>query len=348
LRFGLALGGVVGAILLGACGLELGGPAADVDGGSDASTGDGGGVDVMDVMTPDLGTGETESGACVCTDPLPDGTWTFVAYNGASRPTCPMQYGSPNDTLESPTAAATQCTCQCNGLQTQPTCTGDVAFAFGFGSSNQCNTRTGTVTCGSSCSAANAGGGGIGGDYQYLSFNGVVTPTGGGCNAPTVDASVPAATSQQGRSCALEGTTGTCGALACVPDPGAMYTLCIASSAIVTCPAGYPNAHATGTAIDDTRGCGPGPCTCALDRGSCSTPSVRSYWGSSTCSGNEWANGPRAANGACVATGYTGGAGDIESCQYTSTNSGAACAFNGAFAPDGGLALQNARTICCR
>ncbi len=236
LRLAAVIGAAIGAVLASACGLELGGIPLEVDASSPDAMADGGVLDATDVMTPDLGTGETEAGNCICSDPLPDGTWSFVAYNGASRPACPAQYGAAADTLESPTAGATQCTCQCNGLQAQPTCTGAVSFSYGFGSNNQCNTRTGTVTCGSSCLAANAGGGGIGGDYQYLAFNGTVAPSGGGCNAPTVDASMPAVTSQQGRSCALQGGTGACGGLVCVPDPGATYTVCIVKAGSVTCP----------------------------------------------------------------------------------------------------------------
>lgn len=332
-------------LLLGACGLELGGlegPDGGMEGGADSGP-------PVDVMTPDLGTGETESGTpCLCTDPLPDNTWTFVAYDGAGRPPCPAQYGAQQDTVENPTAGATQCACTCNGVGTQPTCTGNVSLTYAFGSSAQCNSLSGTLTCGSSCQATNAGGGGGGGNYQYLGFSGTVLPQGGTCNAPTVVTNVPAASSQQGRSCALAGATGSCGgALVCVPEPGAPYGTCIAKPGKQVCPMGYPNTHFVGSGVTDTRGCGPGPCTCSLDRGTCSTPSVRAYWGTNNCSGSEWANDPRAANGSCVATGWNG-VGTIQSCVFTSTNANPTCAFKGVYAPSGALSLDNAQTICCR
>lgn len=244
--------------------------------------------------------------ACVCTDMLPDGTWTFTAYDGTSRPNCPNAYGTPNDVVENPQVAATQCSCQCNGLATQPTCDGNAQFTFGFGNNNNCNTRTGTITCGSTCqNTGNAGAGGNNGDYGNLALTGTIQPSGGSCNAAAADASVPAPTAQQGRACSLTGSTSSCnGGLAYVPDPGVPYVVCIAKAGKQMCPSGYPNTHYVGTGISDTRACGPS-CNCVLSRGTCSTPQVRTYWGNTSCnSSQEWA-------GCIYSAGAGAGAGDF-------------------------------------
>lgn len=350
----MALGAVLGAALVGACGLEMGGPALGGDGGGpDGTMGDGAAFDAGadGFMTPDLGTGETESGAaCVCTDPLPDMSWHFVAYDGTGRPACPMQYGTPSDVLENATAPAAQCTCQCNGVAMQPACGGNVAFTYGFGGSNQCNSRTGTVTCGTGCTAGGgAGAGGDAGDSLYLSFMGSVTASGGSCNSPTTAVGLPDASAQQGRDCSLAGALGSCmGGLACAPDPGSMFALCIAKAGTNPCPSGYPNPHVVGAGLTDTRGCGPSACTCSLNPGSCSTPDVHAYWAVGCPGGSEFQNGPRSASGACVTTSFSGVTAGIQSCYYTSTNMGASCTFTGTFAADGGVALTGPQTICCR
>src|ERR1044071_6297129 len=102
-RLALIVGGLGGAALVGACGLVEGGVGADMDsGGPDTMMmmmGDGGGMDVtmlpeapMDIMTPDLGTGETESGVtCTCTPAIP-ANWSVVDLNPKTRPACPMNW----------------------------------------------------------------------------------------------------------------------------------------------------------------------------------------------------------------------------------------------------------------
>lgn len=347
MRFAAMLG-TVSATAIAACGLELGGTPADLEAGLPDGNVDDALDAPMDVMTPDLGTGETESGAqCTCTPPLPNG-WQFVAYDPMTRPSCPSSYGSPTDTHENPTAAATQCACNCSGLATQPTCTADASFAYGFGSGSMtCNTFTGNITCGSVCRTTNVSHSGNANDLSYLSVNGTVTPSGGSCNAASPSVTTPAPTSQQGRVCALQDTPGVCGQGACVPTPSQGYAVCIAKAGMDACPQDFPNAHVVGDAIGDTRSCGPNACTCALSMGTCSAPQVRLWWGSTTCGNNEWSGGPRTANGTCVATGYGGAGGNIQSCRYTSTNSGAACTFTGSFMPQGGLGVTNAKMICC-
>lgn len=347
LRIAIVGGGLALAALVGACGLELGGLDVAGDSGTDAPTIDGSDMP-MDIMMSDLGTGETESGApCKCTPPLPPG-WMFVAYDGMARLACPTWYASPLDVVENITASQTQCTCSCNGVMPLPSCSGDANFTYGFGTANNsCAKFTGTVSCNPGCKAAAVSHNGDYGDFAFLSLSGTITPSGGACNAPTLVNSQPQASSQQGRVCTLQGAPGACGSGACVPTPSGGYGVCIAQVGATTCPAEFPNTHLVGDGIDDTRTCGPDACACTWAKGTCSPPQVRSYWGSNDCSNKMWPSSPQAADGACKATWWVGDVGGIQSCKYTSSNSGATCSFAGSYVPQGMLAPTNVQTICC-
>ena len=240
--------------------------------------------------------------------------------------------------------------CTCNGLATQPTCGGDAKFNYGFGTANNsCNKTTGQVTCSPGCTQNSATQNGNGGDFAYLNFSGTITPAGGTCNAPTTSSTIPAATSQPGRLCQLQGSPGTCGNGACVPTPSAGYAVCIQKAGTQTCPVDFPNTHYVGDSVSDNRSCGPNACNCTLDVGTCTTPQVSAYFGSINCTINGWGSNPQAADGTCKGTTYNGGGPvNIQSCKYTSSPSGnAACTMKGTFAPQGNLGLNNLLTICC-
>jgi hypothetical protein len=354
-RLALIAGGIGGAAVVGACGLQSGGVAVDEDSGPDVVVMDGGG-DVlmlpdapMDISTPDLGTGETESGVtCTCTPAVPMG-WSVVTYTQKTRPGCGSDFNMPTNLVESVSAAQTQCACTCNANPaTQPTCGGNLAFALKFGpSNNQCGGITGSITCGATCTAIsqtfNETGNGL--DYMSATAN-APNPANGMCGNVSVMTTKGQVSSDQGRTCQPTIPPGTCGPGLCVPTPAVPDAICIQMLGVQTCPMGFPNTHFAGTSIADNRACAANQGCVFTNMGTCAKPTL-SVWKASNTTCNGSADfGPAVADGTCQNPSL-GNAVTFESCRYTSSISGAACGYGGTCTPTGGVAPAGVRTICC-
>ena len=323
---------------------DAGGDAADgsADTGLDAP---------MDIQTPDLGTGETEAGLpCTCTPPVPVG-WNIVSYDQKSRPVCPMGYGTPANLFENATAQPSTCACTCSSAPSvQPSCNANVTFNVQFSDGNNCGvTCANMITSASTCTNGSwnfpaCGSGG----RNWLKVSGAApAPAGGACANPMATVTLPAKTSDQGRSCALSAAPGSCGMGACIPTPMTPDTICIEKSGVNVCPNGFPNTHYAGDGIADTRGCGPDPCTCTMaNKGSCSTPNLSTYT-VNNCSAQDLSISAAPADGVCRNVGLGGGSITYNSAKYDSTSSGAVCSYIGTFTPTGSVTVTNVRTICC-
>ena len=359
-RLAVILGALVGGGAVGACGLEAGG--LPIDGGDlpDTSSGDAmsadSGVDVpmlpdapSDIATPDLGTGETESGTpCTCTPPVPNG-WAVVTYDGTARPACAAGYDTPANTVENIQGGAATCSCKCTSAPSQnPVCAGAVTFKLAFDKNNSCGgSPQGNISAGVACTNGSWQFNGGGMDLDWLAVSAQPpTPAGGTCANPSSSVNVPAATSDQGRKCTLQGTAAACGQGLCVPTPSTMGdAICVAKAGIQACPMGFPNTHFVGDSIGDNRGCGPDLCACALAKGTCTAPAL-SLYDKQNCNANDRLINAQAADGVCRNPNL-GGSKTFQSVQYTSQSQGASCGFSGNFNPTGTTFPVNVQTICC-
>lgn len=350
-------------VLASACGLELGGPG-DADSGPDSGApGDGsandqtappdGPSDAMDFDIPDLGTGETETGApCTCVPPIPNG-YTVVAYDAVARPSCPPDYGMQKDLVENPTAAASTCTCSCNATPgQQPACAcgaNPATFNLTFDNSSACNGAQDTAAasaapgCNNAAKSYSSTGNGL--DYVKAVPAAACTPSGGTCSVPTKTTTFPQVNVSQGRSCTLTGATTSCMSGVCVPVPTAGYDVCVTKGTLDPCPVDFPKDHLAGTSVDDTRSCGPSACTCAIGGTTCGVPQL-SFFDKNNCGGNDLLV-TIAADGTCKPVNW-GNNRATSSTRYASTPSGATCSFGGTFTPQGGLGVKSGARICCR
>jgi hypothetical protein len=208
----------------------------------------------------------------------PDGGWSVVAYDQASRANCPTSYGNHTDVEEGLSAAPATCGCACAPLP--PTCATQVLTAGNNGACNSATSQNDSNDGG--CSTLST---------QIQTFNesmSVTVTPGGGCTPnPTVTA--PTITfPYEGRICELLGAS--CDAGACLPT--APYEACVYQTGVLDCPAGYPVQHIVGTQISDTRGCT--SCTCGYAAGSCGGSAV---FFAGPCAGPGQAMVP--ADGAC-------------------------------------------------
>ncbi len=358
-RLALVFGGLTGEAVVGACGLEAGGPGGDVDSGGDPDVMIDGAADItmlpdapMDIMTPDLGTGETESGVlCTCTAAVPN-TWSVVVYSPKTRTMCGNDFDSSSDVIEDPVAQPATCMCTCSSSpQTQPTCTGSLQFSLNFDSGSSCNNQSFNITVGSMCTAGPFGAySATGNRLNMMAVTGNPPNAGGGtCGGVNVTKGGPAPTSDEGRTCKPKVPPGKCGPGLCVPTPMAPDIICILKAGIqLMCPAGFPNTHYVGTGgnpITDGRICTPSQ-VCTLNRGTCSTPSM-SLWpsGNTMCNNNPANTEP--VDSSCNTVSYGNGPLTFGSASYSSNNSGASCSYGGTCTASGTVTPANVVTICC-
>lgn len=343
---------VVVGIVAGACGLETGGVLDAIspgDGGVDASLDVFQGSDVIrDIQIPDLGAGETESGAaCTCTPAVPAG-WSVLAYTPTTRPGCSMGYDTATPVFENPMGSPATCACTCNGVQNAPVCTASTSFALAYDAVNTCMASSLNMSVGPGCTngswALNPGGQGL--KYLGITAN-APAPSGGTCQGATPTVNKPASSADTGRTCQITGKPSACGGgLACVPPPAAGETICISNPNPMACPSSYPNPHVIGTSVNDQRGCGPDACSCVVSTpGTCSKPKL-SLFDKTNCQPQDNQVNAQLADGTCTLINKGGGF-TAQSAKYDSTNSGAACSFTGNFGPTGAVTLGSTTTICC-
>lgn len=315
-----------GSILI-ACGSE-----AVEDGGTDASPADGGTGN--DGAKPDTGSdASTCAGQCV---PLPPMGWKFVAYDDKNRNPCPNDFQTSTDLVEDIQAADATCGCNCT-VQTQPTCNVQAATLVFATDANCANTGNVYSLTGNTCTNGTLTQSGNANIYAYGKQQSQLQ--GGTCGTPQTSKSVPTATSQQGRVCALTSTYATCKTGACIPDPGGSFGLCVDHDGDQSCPTGYTKLHSAGSGIDDTRDCD--TCSCNLSA-TCGAVSASLYVPAS-CGGGNPTVVPL--NGTCNLVGATSVT--YASYQATSTPNNPVCNGVGG-GPTGEATLKNQRTICCR
>jgi hypothetical protein len=282
--------------------------------------------------SPADGADETSGCASAACVDLPLG-FAVVAFGAASSgAACPPGFGQGTDTVEGPSVGAGACTCGCT-LSTPPTCPANGAIANGYDTD-------GSGTCGTSGNTyANSGCGtegvaaafGPSDDHRFTPPG----PTGGTCQAPTVDDQTKLTFASQGRVCQATDALPTCGAMVCPPPVGAPFVACLAATGDTTCPPQFPEKHLVGT--NASFACTSG-CTCSV---TATCAGTIDYYASTNCSGPVAFQVP--ANGQCVGTNY----GAYGSHQYVpAAPSGMACVAGGstsASAPS----LDATTTLCC-
>jgi len=348
--------------MVGACGLVEGGMGADPDSGMMPDVvmmTDGGGMDTfmlpdapMDIMTPDLGTGETEAGiACTCTPAIP-ANWSVVELNAKNRPACPMNWDTATNTIESPIGANATCSCSCNSSpMTAPACTGNVNFTINFDKNSACGTVTQNLTANSTCTAGPFGPWtATANNLDNASVSGnAPSPSGGQCGAVSVMKTVQPPTFDSGRFCKPKVAPGSCGGTtACVPTVSSPEAICIAAAGVQVCPNGWPNTHFTApsnASIVDGRMCSANQGCSFSNMGTCSTPTLDLWRTSAICMGGA----DDSLDGTCRNVGYANGPVTYAAARYKSAPSGATCGYAGTCTASGSVTLNpnNVTTICC-
>lgn len=283
-----------------------------------------------DVDNASDGNGDAASG-CTCLDAAPSG-WTFVAFEGSSRTSCPTGYGSPTDVLVDPTGLGPSgCSCACS-VATNPTCTRGMLGLIG-GANSSCPANGNPVSAnGGVCTTAM-----VGLPYPYLGVQ--PPPASGGSCTPNVTATPPPPGGTSGRTCAASAPppSGMCGASqVCAPDAPSPFALCIAQAGAIACPSTYPNKHTTGTSITPG-GCS--TCTCNTPSATCTSGTFTAYTDSSC--GLQLLSLP--ADGQCHGT----NSGTAQSYRYSVTPTNVACGVAQAPQPTGNGKLQGIVTVCC-
>src|SRR5260221_10599216 len=103
---------------------------------------------------------------------------------------------------------------------------------------------------------------------------------------------------------------------ACVPTAPAPFQTCISKDGDNPCPNGFSKKNVAGSAVTDTRTCGPGACTCSIT-GSCDPPSLHLYTVGACNSLNLVAN--ISADGTCYSTSMNIAGFTILSARYNNT-----------------------------
>ena len=253
-------------------------------------------------------------------------SWNIVAFGASTRSACPTGYGPASDLLVDPSLAAYACSCKCS-LATSPSClSGELSVYDGV----TCTALIGTTP-------ANDGGCVVRTLSAAEHLLQPPPPVGGSCTSLGVATPPPAGSA--GETCALSGRAGGgCAAgKVCVPAPATPFLTCIAQPGSVSCPAGYPIAHATGAALTDTRACS--ACgACGAPTATCTSPLMTCY-STATCTGEV---GTLPGNGMCDPTSF-----QALSYEYSATVTGATCAALAPGQPTGSATLTTPSTVCC-
>jgi len=273
-----------------------------------------------------------------CTQAVPAG-WSLVAYVESARPSCPSGWGSSAPIVEGADGGAT-CQCSCGAPRVNPCVQGTLSLSLGQNVCGCGQVQNVPLTSDGLC------------DPIGRSFGQPCGPWGDGKvaalpPAPVACAEVhqlpPISYAAQGETCvAMESAGAGCvGGGGCLPQtPPA--TACVEQPGVQTsCPAGFTQLHVVYPAggVVDGRQCG--SCGCTASATSCSNATVTLY-DDGTCTKN--GVGVQA-NGSC--NGINGDPTDAGWFIYTATPDTTACSGAATSALDGGLSLDNPRTICC-
>lgn len=348
------------------------GPEAALDASLDVHAATDAGVDVSvpDVSVPEVGVADVgsdvtvpvkDAGSCVptgpevcsdgvdndcngqtdCTDPactagytcvpsLPGG-WTWAAYDQGARPGCAAGFTTPTDVGEGLVAPASTCGCACT--TTSPTCTtGNVTVTAGTSGVNGCQDQASQV--------ASAAGGCLPLTPAMSPVGWKVnatgpTPSGGSCAAVPAASKPAVSTTYQGRTCGFAGNVGAgCGGGGVCAPKAAPFTMCVALTGDVACPAGFAVKHLAGSTVADTRACS--ACTCAFSPGACG--GTLTLDSDTSCTLNA---APVLVNGTCQSVPNASYLGYTYAPQTNASCTGSAVAATGS------AAFSDLQTICC-
>jgi hypothetical protein len=240
------------------------------------------------------------------------------------KASCPSGFGDGKDVVADPSLGTAACACGCTKTADPDCQTGNSTWS-GIGPS--CSTGASSIPySGGACRPTN----GTVDDYDRAT---TIPPSGGACQTqatPTGDVASTAA-----RLCTPDAA---CAAATCAGFAPAGFRACIASDGDVPCPPSpFSEKHVVAaSASAQCSDCGPG-CTF---QGSCQSPKL-SFYSDSNCS-QLVTSIP--ADGTCVATGHANAV--VHGLVYTATPAFTGCVATGTSTPS--LALQGARTVCCR
>jgi hypothetical protein len=266
-----------------------------------------------------------DAGACIAPN-VPAG-WVPVAYANDTKSPCPSDFGTADDVLADPIAAASACSCSCTKTQDPDcetgtsnwsgvgaTCSGFAPYPLAF-AGGKCRPTTGTVD-----------------DYDKAT---TIAPAGGTCTV----ASVPDNDGISGTRARICAAGATCSAATCGGYAPAGFSACIVSDGDVACPASSAFSVKHTVATKPTVSCSDCGAACTF-QGSCTNPQM-SFYTSNTCT-TLIVSIP--ADGTCDATNKLNAV--IGGITYTATPSFTGCTATGTSTPT--LQLNAPRTVCCR
>lgn len=340
------VGAVMTSALVVACNLLSGVGDLEITTG-DASAPDSGRVDSSSTDAQladakvDIDTGPPPtcpSAGHSCTKAPPSG-WDgpFLVYIGdaSSAPACPTEIPASEDGSIGDPTGAFECECKCGGVANAK-CTAFLDEFNGTGCVDPPAGREDLASCRAPGSEA--------------SFRASVDLTNkGACPAsaafkskadPVFDRMVRFC--KRPTAFASDGCTG--GDL-CVPDGVAPFNVktCIANAdATQACPAPWTDAHRFFNAVNDTRACNTGSCTCDDPTGTaCTGGKLKAYGTSTTCQGP----GPQYAIPLAICINV--GAGSSQKIETAPTPTGGSCNPHGEPDPDGQVAGAGGGVVCC-
>ena len=266
-----------------------------------------------------------------CVPPLTSG-WSWAAYDQGARPGCATGFTTPTDVDEGPIAQAATCGCGCT--PTSPTCaSGNLAITAGTSGVNGCQNNA------SQAEVATAGCRALSAPLITIAWkvnaNGPA-PSGGSCAASPSVNKFAVTYEHLGRTCAFAGNVGAgCGGGDVCAPKAAPFTMCVAHTGDVACPAGFSVKHPIGTVVADTRGCS--ACTCSFIAGTCG--GALSLYSDNLCT---LGAAPVTVDGTCQAVATA----NYVSYAYTGQSTGSSCTGS-AVSATGTAVFSDLQTVCC-
>jgi hypothetical protein len=262
--------------------------------------------------------------------------WAVVAFDATSRASCVSPYGPAQNVISNPMGGIA-CNCACSG--TAASCGGTVTvFALNplcnaGGTLGAFNIADGNCQAGSASLVTSDG----------YTMSATQTVTQGACNGAPQVINKPGVTVASGETCAMVGNLGggCSGGSSCAPPVGASFSLCIAHTGNISCPAGFKHTTLVSTGNPgyvDTRGCG--SCSCATNA-SCGVANIE-FFTNANCSGSP----TYVANSNCSSpsASFTAASTQVSVALTGSTT----CLVQSNSMATGGVTLDsNVMTVCC-
>jgi len=288
----------------------------------------------------DAGTDAGES--CACVADLPAG-WGWVGYEPDARDACPAGYDMPADVVEGIDWKPAPCSCSCS-VQSQPSCAPPQQLLLKMGDA-QCGGSGGStfnLQFTPSCTAKSGSASALQQVYAVAQTT-VPKPAGGMClGAASITPPAPYAFMHEGRKCDFAAAPGIgCPNVGdvCLPPATAPWSICVESSGVQACPAGYPIQHMVGGSATDTRGCS--PCSCAM-QAACDDP-ILDLHSDNMC---QSAVVSITTNQLCASTGISSSV-QFASFSVTAPLKSVACTAPANYGPIGDVSFDAPVTVCC-